>query len=69
MIDDWVVYSWFCPNCKSEVAGIKNAKNVIKVTCKRCRTKMTRTILSRTHDHIDLYAPKGQGSTFELREY
>lgn len=69
MIDDWVVYSWYCPNCKSEVAGIKNEKNEIKVTCQRCKTKMTRTILSRTHDLLDLHAPKGQGNVLELREY
>ena len=26
MREDWNIYSWYCPNCKSEVAGLKNKK-------------------------------------------
>ena len=29
MREDWNIYSWYCPNCKSEVAGLKNKKNQI----------------------------------------
>lgn len=21
---DWIIYSWYCPNCKEEVAGLKD---------------------------------------------
>ena len=31
MREDWNIYSWYCPNCKSEVAGLKNKKNQIRV--------------------------------------
>lgn len=33
MLEDWTIYSWYCPNCKNEVAGLKNEKNQIKVMC------------------------------------
>ena len=29
MLEDWTIYSWYCPNCKEEVAGLKNKKNQI----------------------------------------
>lgn len=31
MLVDWRIYTWYCPNCKEEVAGLKNKKNQIKV--------------------------------------
>ena len=34
MLEDWTIYSWYCPNCKEEVAGLKNKKNQIRVKCK-----------------------------------
>ena len=27
MLEDWTIYSWYCPNCKTQVAGLKNKKN------------------------------------------
>ncbi len=36
MLEDWTIYSWYCPNCKNEVAGLKNEKNQIKVMCNNC---------------------------------
>lgn len=35
MLEDWTIYSWYCPNCKEEVAGLKNNKNQIRVKCDR----------------------------------
>lgn len=26
MLEDWTIYSWYCPNCKTQVAGLKNKK-------------------------------------------
>ena len=55
MQEDWRIYSWYCPNCKSEVAGLKNKKNQIKVKCSVCGAQMVRTLKSRRHDVIDIY--------------
>ena len=57
---DWIIYSWYCPNCKEEVAGLKNKKNQIKVKCSRCGAEMIRTVAGRRHDVIDIYAPNGE---------
>ena len=56
MLEDWTIYSWYCPNCKNEVAGLKNQKNQIKVKCSCCGAEMIRTLLGRRHDVIDIYA-------------
>ena len=60
MLEDWTIYSWYCPNCKNEVAGLKNDKNQIRVKCGMCGVEMVRTLKGRRHDVIDLYAPDGQ---------
>ena len=54
MLEDWTIYSWYCPNCKAEVAGLKNSKNQIRVRCSKCGAEMIRTIESRRHDVIDI---------------
>lgn len=67
---DWTIYSWFCPNCREAVAGMKNDKNQIRVKCKMCGAEMVRTIKSRRHNTIDVYAPGDEGlSDYELRRY
>lgn len=60
MLVDWRIYTWYCPNCKEEVAGLKNKKNQIRVKCKKCGAEMIRTIVGRRHDVIDIYAPNGE---------
>lgn len=60
MLEDWTIYTWYCLNCKAEVAGLKNRKNQIQVICSTCGTKMIRTIMGRRHDVIDVYAPDGE---------
>ena len=68
MLEDWTIYSWYCPNCRNEVAGLKNSKNQIRVKCKTCGSEMVRTIVGRRHDVIDIYAPSGQEhNDLELR--
>ena len=58
------------PNCRNEVAGLKNSKNQIRVKCKTCGSEMVRTIVGRRHDVIDIYAPSGQEhNDLELRRY
>lgn len=53
---------------KAEVAGLKNSKNQIRVRCSKCGAEMIRTIESRRHDVIDIYAPKGiEHNELELR--
>lgn len=59
MLEDWTIYSWYCPNCKNEVAGLKNKKNQIRVRCSKCGAEMVRTVVGRRHDVIDIYAPTG----------
>ena len=54
---DWSVYSWFCPNCRGAVAGMKNEKSQIRAKCTVCGATMIRTIKGRRHDTIDVYAP------------
>ena len=70
MLEDWTIYSWYCPNCKCEVAGLKNQKNQIRVKCSGCGAEMVRTIVSRRHDVIDVYAPNGENlQDLDLRCY
>ena len=57
--DEWVPFSWHCPNCGALVTGYKNAQGTIKLECERCRVVMVRSFKGRRHDSIDLYAPKG----------
>ena len=54
MLEDWTIYSWYCPNCKTQVAGLKNKKNQIRVICTKCGVEMVRTVVSRRHDVIEL---------------
>lgn len=58
--EEWVPFSWHCPNCGAKVIGYKNEKGTIKVECTRCRVVMVRTFKGRRHDTIDIYAPKGE---------
>ena len=70
MLEDWTIYSWYCPNCKTQVAGLKNKKNQIRVICTKCGVEMVRTVVSRRHNVIDMFAPSGmEHSELELREY
>lgn len=57
--DEWVPFSWHCPNCGALVTGYKNAQGTIKLECERCRVVMVRSFKGRRHDSIDLYAPVG----------
>ena len=59
MAESRKIYSWYCPNCKNEVAGLKNKNNRIRVRCGKCKAEMIRTIEGRRHDIIDIYAPCG----------
>ncbi len=69
MREDWTIYSWYCPNCKTEVGGLKNKKNQIKVKCEKCGVEMVRTLVGRRHDQIDIYAPRGEERReLDLRE-
>ena len=58
--EEWIPFSWHCPNCGSIVTGYKNQNGDIKVQCGRCKTVMVRRLKNRRHDTIDLFAPEGQ---------
>ena len=58
--EQWVSFSWYCPNCGKIVVGYKGSDGTIKVLCKCCGTTMIRRIRGRRHDTIDLYAPQNQ---------
>ena len=69
-MEDWTIYAWYGPNCKNEVAGLKNKKNQIRVRCSKCGAEMVRTVVGRRHDVIDIYAPTGMEHTdLSLREH
>ena len=57
--DQWAVYTWYCVNCAAKVTGYPNPEGRIKCTCGRCGSVMVRTIRSRRHDSIEVYAPAG----------
>ena len=43
MLQDWTIYSWYCPNCKTEVCGLKDKKDQIKAKswyCPNCKTEV-----------------------------
>ena len=67
---DWTIYSWYCPNCRNRVAGLKNEKNQIRVKCDVCGVEMIRIVKSRRHDVINIYAAAGdERLDLELRRY
>ncbi len=60
MLQDWRIYSWYCPNCNTEVSGIKDKKNQIKAECPVCGVEMVRTKIGRRHLKIDIYTPQDE---------
>lgn len=64
MLQDWTIYSWYCPNCKTEVCGLKNKKDQIKAKCEMCGVQMVRKSIGRRHLQIDIYAPDYNESMF-----
>ena len=57
---EWIPFSWYCPNCGKIVTGYRNAGGHIKVQCMKCHAVMVRRIMGRRHDTLDIYAPEGQ---------
>ena len=57
--DEWVAFTWHCPNCGAKVTGFKNEQGTIKLECGHCRVVMVRSFKSRRCDRIDVYAPAG----------
>ena len=51
---------WYCPNCGSLVAGVRNKEGLVKVQCRSCFAVMVSKAMGRRHDQIDVYAPDGQ---------
>ena len=61
MLVDWRIYTWYCPNCKEEVAGLKNKKNQIKVKCSRCGAEMIRLYIFHMVDAMLLVGDVADG--------
>ncbi len=51
--DTWYPFSWYCPNCGTQLIGFKNAEGMIKVECKRCLAVSVRKVMGRRHNRID----------------
>lgn len=49
MLQDWMISSWYCPNCKTEVCELKDKKDQIKAKCERCGVHMVRKYIVRRH--------------------
>ena len=64
--DTWYPFSWYCPNCGTQLIGFKNAEGMIKVECKRCLAVSVRKVMGRRHNRIDVYAPKGQEDAYRI---
>ena len=52
--DTWYPFSWYCPNCGTQLIGFKNAEGMIKVECKRCLAVSVRKVMGRRHNRIDI---------------
>ena len=50
-------FSWFCPNCGHKVAGFRNEKGDIKLTCGVCKVSMIRTLKTPRRSTIEVIAP------------
>lgn len=55
--ETWRPYSCYCMNCGRKIYGYKNSKGNIKMECDRCHAITVRTVLSRRHNRMDVYAP------------
>jgi len=55
--EEWIPFTWYCPNCGATVIGFKNQQGSIKLECQRCRIVMVKTFRGRRHELIEIYAP------------
>ena len=69
MEEMWVPRSWYCSNCGNKVTAYMNGSGNYKVECDRCGVVMVRTIRSRRHDTINIYAQDGQEHTLEVQSF
>ena len=49
-------FSWYCPNCGHKVAGFRNEKGDIKLTCGVCKVSMIRTLKTPRRSTIEVIA-------------
>ena len=59
-MQDYNVYSWYCPNCSLKLSGRRNAENLIRVRCARCGSEMIRKLKNRRCDVLYIYASEGE---------
>ena len=59
-MQDFTIYSWYCPNCSMKLSGRKNKGNQIRVKCMKCGAVMIRTPKGRRYDVIDIFASEGE---------
>lgn len=59
MRSDSQVYVMHCPNCQAVICGTRGEDGRIRSRCTSCGTLTVRTIKSRRHDVLDIYAPEG----------
>lgn len=56
----WRLKQIYCPNCRYLVNGFEDKDGITRTSCVKCGSILIRKALSRRHDRIDLYAPRGQ---------
>lgn len=49
---------WHCPNCGTEVTGIRDGEGYVRVRCAGCGAFMVYKRISRRRINIDAFAPK-----------
>lgn len=54
--------SWYCINCGHILTGYKRNDDKVKITCIKCGSEQIMQSLSRRHNRLDSYAPKGMES-------
>ena len=59
-MEQWTPLPMYCNNCGQLNYGYQRRDGRIKYACKRCKLMYVRTIKSRRHQIIELYAPKGE---------
>ncbi len=50
----------YCRNCGQKILGFRNAEGLLKLQCPRCRACSVSRTITRRHEEVQEYAPKGQ---------
>lgn len=51
----------YCRNCGQKIVGFRNAEGLLKLQYPRCKACSVSKVITRRHEEVQEYAPKGQG--------